>query len=113
KYTYNELALHFNKSVSSIACLLNRQGLKGKRENNHHRKYKINQNFFDNIDTEEKAYFLGLLCADGCNHINNTKVSLFLKESDKEILEKFKNMLQPEKPLNYAIRKRGSNQWGI
>lgn len=113
EYTYKELAEHFNKSVSSIACLLNRKGLKGKRQNNHYRKYSINQNYFNCIDTEDKAYFLGLLCADGCNHTNNTKVSLWLKESDKNILEKFKSFLQPDKPLTFSKKKIGSNQWGI
>ena len=29
------------------------------------RKYKFNENFFESIDTEAKAYFLGLLYADG------------------------------------------------
>lgn len=113
QYTYKQLAEYFEKSVSSIACLLNRKGLKGKRENNNFRKYPINQNYFDEIDTEEKAYFLGLLCADGCNHKNSTKVSMWLKESDKEILEKFKNALQPEKPLTYGKKKIGKNQYGI
>lgn len=85
KYSYKELAEKFNKSVNSIACLLNREGLKGKRENNNFRKYDINQYYFDKIDCEEKAYFLGFLYADGCNHINNTKISMFLKEEAKKI----------------------------
>ena len=79
QYSYKELAEKYNKSISSIACLLNRKGLKGKRENNHARKYKIDQNYFDFINCENKAYFLGFLYADGCNHTNNTKVSIFLK----------------------------------
>jgi hypothetical protein len=113
QYSYNDLAKYFGKSINSIACLLNREGLTGKREYNHFRKYPINQNYFDEINTEEKAYFLGLLCADGCNHKNNTKVSMWLKESDREILEKFKKALQPTKPLNYGKKENGSNQYGI
>lgn len=31
------------------------------------RKYRVNVNFFENIDTEEKAYWLGFLYADGYN----------------------------------------------
>ena len=30
----------------------------------------LNENIFNNIDTEEKAYFLGLLLADGCVFYN-------------------------------------------
>ena len=29
------------------------------------RRYKVNHNYFDNIDTEEKAYWLGFIYADG------------------------------------------------
>lgn len=113
QYSYKDLAKYFNKSVSSIACLLNREGLKGKRIQNHARKYPINQTFFDEINSEEKAYFLGFLCADGCNHKNSTKISMFLKESDKEILEIFKNLLQPTKPLTFLKKTTGSDQYGI
>lgn len=33
------------------------------------RKYTLDNNFFDKIDTSEKAYILGLLYADGYNRI--------------------------------------------
>ena len=113
KYSYKELAEQFNKSVSSISCLLNREGLKGKRINNNFRKYEVNQNYFDIIDSEEKAYFLGFLCADGCNHTNNTKVSMVLKESDKEMLIKLNNLIQPTKPLIFNKKDKGFNQYAI
>ena len=113
QYSYKELAKKFNKSVSSISCLLTREGLKGKSENNHFRKYAINQYYFDNIDCEEKAYFLGFLYADGCNHKNNTKISMFLKEEDKDILIKLNNLLQPDKPLTYRKARIGNAQYGM
>ena len=50
---------------------------------------KINKNFFNKIDTEEKAYFLGFLYADGYNNTDRNSVALSLKEDDKEILEKY------------------------
>lgn len=112
-YSYKELAERFNKSVSSISCLLGRKGLKGRFENNHYRKYPINQYYFDIIDSEEKAYFLGFLYADGCNHKNNTKVSIFLKEEDKNILVKLNSLLQPNKPLTYRSQKIGTSQYGM
>lgn len=30
-----------------------------------HRKFDVNDNFFENIDSEEKAYLLGFFVADG------------------------------------------------
>lgn len=112
-YSYKDLAKIFNKTVSSISCLLNREGLKGRKDNNPFRTYEINQNYFDEIDCEEKAYFLGFLCADGCNHQNNTKVTMHLKEEDKDILIKLNDLLQPQKPLSFVKGRIGTNQYGI
>lgn len=59
------------------------------------KKYICNENFFENIDTEEKAYWLGFMYADGC--IQRTKecysVKIDLTKNDKEHIEKFKKSL--------------------
>jgi hypothetical protein len=68
------------------------------------RKYPINEQFFDEIDSEEKAYFLGMLYADGTNSIKKTEVSLRLQEEDYEILLKLNDLLQPTKPIRPIIR---------
>jgi hypothetical protein len=59
--------------------------LKNKRESK--LKYHYNEHYFDNIDSTDKAYFLGLIYADGCNIGNGLVVAL--QERDKSILEKF------------------------
>lgn len=48
------------------------------------RKYNYNDNYFENIDTEEKAYWLGFIAADGSIVNNNraleiTKIKLQTK----------------------------------
>lgn len=55
------------------------------------KKYFYNDNFFEKIDSEEKAYFLGLLYADGYVNDNgyNNYVELTLQNEDEYILEKF------------------------
>jgi len=56
-------------------------------------KYKVNHHYFDEIDTEYKAYMLGLIYADGCilqpkgNRQLNLVISL--QEEDGYILDKF------------------------
>lgn len=55
---------------------------------------KLNENYFEKIDSEDKAYFLGLLMADGCVYKNRILISL--QEKDKYILEKFKTYIQYE-----------------
>jgi hypothetical protein len=64
-----------------------------------YRKYHLDHTFFDNIDSQEKAYFLGLLFADGCNDTLNGVVSIDLQEGDINILEKFTELIQPLKPI--------------
>ena len=63
------------------------------------RKYQLNEKYFDNIDCEEKAYFLGMLYADGTNSLKKTEIKLSLQEDDYEILVKLNNLLQPTKPI--------------
>ena len=46
--------------------------------------YEIDENFFKTIDTEEKAYILGFIYANGCNHVKpNRCVSLTQLEQAK------------------------------
>jgi hypothetical protein len=66
------------------------------RLNNEH---GLNENYFEKIDTEDKAYFLGLLYADGCVNLNNNKLSIGLQKQDKNILEVFKQYLDTTRNL--------------
>jgi intein/homing endonuclease len=59
--------------------------------------YKFsNVNVFDIIDSEDKAYWLGFLYADGAVAKNDRVLELSLKLSDKEHLEKFKKFLNSD-----------------
>ena len=60
------------------------------------RKYNFNQDYFENIDTDEKAYWLGFFFADGCITINKkgdnkqySQYKIQLTSIDREIIEKF------------------------
>lgn len=64
-------------------------------------KYTINENYFDKIDTEEKAYILGFLYADGNNYLDKAQISMGLEERDKEILEKINKCMDYNKPLDF------------
>ena len=102
KYTGADLAKEYPISLTAINGLLRRNGYKAKSQSELQRKYNIDEAFFDVINTEEKAYFLGLLYADGCNATNRNSVILSLKEDDKEILEKLNSLLQSKKPLGHT-----------
>ena len=51
-------------------------------------KYKFDEDYFEKIDTEDKAYFLGFIVADGCVRSEKSKrMKLKLKIDDCHILE--------------------------
>lgn len=74
---------------------------------NKQNRSKFNEHIFDQIDSEEKAYWLGFIFADGCisssplrkdvKSIYQFELSLGLK--DLNHLEKFRKFMEYEKPL--------------
>lgn len=64
-----------------------------------YRKYKIDETTFDEMNTEEKAYFLGFLYADGYMNDKAGAIVLQLAEEDGEILEKLNKIIKSSKPL--------------
>lgn len=66
-----------------------------KRQRLLNRIYNINENVFEKIDTEEKAYWLGFLFADGYNSINDNSFSISLQEKDGYILERLVKLIFP------------------
>lgn len=81
------------------------------------RRYEVNQDYFENIDTEEKAYWLGFLYADGC--VRKTKsgsqVVLKLSSKDEEHLNKFKSNIESQHKVvyykNYTISRKGTQSF--
>lgn len=63
--------------------------------------YEINENYFDEIDTEEKAYWLGFIYADG--NVRNTNGSyqlvIELNSIDFNHLKKFRKHIGSNKPI--------------
>jgi len=85
-------------------------------------KYFKNENYFKKIDTEAKAYFLGLLYADGSNIIPKQKnkissgrtIKLALQSIDKEILEIFSNEIEGNIPIKFEEKSlKNSNHKNI
>ena len=76
-------------------------------------KYKYQQDIFENIDTTEKAYWLGFLAADGCNYQREHNASIILNIHQKDIkhLEKFKQFCNTDAEIKSYIGYEGfSNQ---
>lgn len=80
--TLKDIAHYYNTQGIVISKFLKKKGFNPKR-------YQINETFFETIDTEEKAYWLGFLYADGNVAKNRYTVSCDLKQTDVEHLVKF------------------------
>ena len=96
-YTILKIATEFGCSAPTIRTLLrkNKITLKGNKQG-----YPRDSFYFSNIDTEEKAYWLGFLYADGCVHSSNNEISINI--TDKDHVEKFKKAIRAK---NHKIGK--------
>nr|DAG90196.1 MAG TPA: endonuclease [Crassvirales sp.] len=63
-------------------------------------KSEFNRDFFSVIDTEEKAYWLGFLYADGFISASGNTVGLSISLKDIDHLKKYNNALNYTKGLN-------------
>lgn len=99
--TYKELCQGLKgRSKAAIDLKINRLGLSKS-------KYTYNHDFFENIDTEEKAYWLGFMYADGCVNMqknNSAEVCIKLYAGDSNHLKKFNKSLKGNIPVNFDER---------
>jgi len=68
------------------------------------RKYNLDETILKNIDTFEKAQFLGLIYSDGSLSKYNKNISIRLREDDKNYLDDWRiKFLKSNKPMNYTF----------
>lgn len=89
----------FNCNHKTITKVLDKYGIN--RTGVGLRHYSLNENYFDQIDTPNKAYILGFFYADGSNSESKKTITMSLQEEDKDILEAIRNEICSEKPLEF------------
>lgn len=72
---------------------------------NYHNELKFNNKVFDSIDTEEKAYWLGFLFADGSVSARDNQVELSLSSIDRGHLQKFRRFLESKNEVKLSESK--------
>jgi len=85
-----EIATKLGINPITVNSFLNKNGL-------YSRPIVHNFNYFDTINTANKAYFVGFIAADGALVVNNNGsmvLTISLHKQDKEILEVFKQEIQ-------------------
>lgn len=92
-----------NKYSSNIIYkILKNNQIKQRPNSESHRKYKINQNYFNKIDDQYKSYLLGFLCADGCIFYPKNQITLTIQLEDKKIVKCLsKKIFNSFKPIKY------------
>lgn len=104
KISIRALQLNLSRNKKYI-CLYCSRKTKFSGRNNPNCKYKmLNDNYMSIIDTEEKAYILGLIASDG-NIGKNGTTSLFLHKKDIDIIQQISNILNI-KIQNYKSHKK-------
>ena len=114
KELLRHLYMNENKTQKEIRTILNIKDEKvlnrwfkesGIEKKTNKGRYSFNENFFDVINTEEKAYWLGFIWCDGYVCKSERKgystydFKLDLAIQDKKHIEKFKNSLDSTHPI--------------
>jgi predicted XRE-type DNA-binding protein len=71
---------------------------------------KVNRHYFDVIDTEEKAYWLGFIAADGW--VTAKQVKLALAAVDADHVRAFRDVLDSDATISRREKSANSGHWG-
>ena len=72
--------------------------------------YHFNEHWLDELECAEKFYFLGFFAADGCNSKKYNNAKIKLQTCDLELLEKFKKLLESDRPIYQENQKASENR---
>jgi len=100
-FSKKEISEYLKVSMPTVALLCKEYNLS---HNADKRKYKPNDNYFKTW-SNEMAYFLGLLVADGHVRKQNNIIMLNLKKTDEAIIQNLKEAIEYDGPI-YTINKK-------
>lgn len=98
-YSARKISEILNVNISTILNRLKDNNIKIVK----YRKYQINENLFNKIETSEKAYWLGFLISDGYNSGKYIRIDI----QDKGHLEKLRDIIfiNKDMPIREKINK--------
>ena len=90
-----EIAQRLGRTWRSIQHRIGQLGIKDTRERNN--PCQVRRDYFNVIDSDEKAYWLGFIAADGCVFIGGRQhtLSIGLQRRDRHWLERFRDIIAP------------------
>ena len=81
------IADSFKVTFHTISNILEKNNI---ARNNKYKNINLNENYFEKIDSNDKAYFLGFMLTDSNVSLNENIIRLSLSSKDEEILNIFK-----------------------
>lgn len=117
-YLYNDMKFSISKiknmcghSHNTIKKYLIENNVDVRGNDINSQKYSFNYEYFDNINCEEKAYWLGFMYADGHIVTEQPQLSLTLSSVDKEHILKFSNCIESNYPIkDYSGRNKNGTE---
>lgn len=101
-------------SETTIFKILKEKGISSRIPGNPGKYIFKNERFFEKIDSEEKAYFLGLIFADGSLNDKLKTLQISLVSEDSNVLELFNSLIYKNRPIRTIthknIKHRDQNQ---
>lgn len=99
-----------NNKMCELRLFLKSKSLKG--ESDYRRVYSVDDSFFENIDSQKKAYWLGWMITDGYviselhtkrGIINSTKVGLKISVKDLDVIDEITQDTKSTFPIKHII----------
>jgi predicted DNA-binding protein YlxM (UPF0122 family) len=101
----SEITNRYQINEQTVYNILERNHVKRRSTSEAAITYTRNEHAFDVIDTEESAYWLGFIAADG--NISNGRLRIGLSTKDADHLRKFSKWLAPDMPIYTGINNLG------
>jgi DNA-binding MarR family transcriptional regulator len=101
-----ELGRQLKIDSCTVLRILKRNNITVKSNSESKRQFELDETILDNIDSEEKAYFLGLLYSDGNVSKKNNDISIRLLSKDKEVLQQLSNYFYGQDRITIAENKK-------
>lgn len=98
------IALKMKINGSTVCRVLKKNGVVIRSATQNKRKYKIAEDYFEVIDAEDKAYFLGFLYADGNLSKRGNAIKIELQSRDRDILALFSTKIYGFEKISKDIR---------
>lgn len=124
RFPINELSHKFKISEDLIEKLMNQYDINytfnrkyvddSVIKNFNIKYYSFDENYFENIEHPDKAYWLGFICSDGNLHEDKKNLRIEIHPKDVDILEKFNECLNSNYPIRYRENKvNKSNKFNV